>query len=86
VISVSVLVWSFLFKQWGQWAPTGAWAPVPDAGGNSGDDDSPVLVTAREALVSQPTADGCREVVKRVGKHQAGRMLDGRTWDEYPST
>ena len=22
---------------------------------------------------------------ERMGKHRAGRVLDGRTWDEYPS-
>lgn len=25
------------------------------------------------------------ELMVRVGKHAAGRLLDGRTWDEYPA-
>jgi protein gp37 len=25
-------------------------------------------------------------VLCRVGKHAAGRELDGRTWDQYPAT
>ena len=25
------------------------------------------------------------EIVVRVGKHAAGRFLDGRTWDELPA-
>ena len=24
------------------------------------------------------------EMVMRVGKHAAGRLLDGRTWDQFP--
>ena len=27
-----------------------------------------------------------RQPVVRVGKHAAGRVLDGRTWDEFPAT
>ena len=29
---------------------------------------------------------GHREVIERMGKKAAGRVLDGRTWDEYPDT
>lgn len=39
---------SFLFKQWGEWAPEGD------------------------------------NAMRRVGKKAAGRLLDGRTWDEVP--
>lgn len=43
----------FLFKQWGEWAPT-------------------------------TTVEGY--AIRRVGKKAAGRLLDGRTWDEFPET
>lgn len=26
-----------------------------------------------------------RQLMRRVGKKAAGRLLDGRTWDEYPA-
>jgi len=35
-----------------------------------------------------PAGDGCLKpnhiTMYRVGKKRAGRILDGRTWDEYP--
>ena len=32
------------------------------------------------------TAEAMREAyaMRRIGRHAAGRELDGRTWDEYP--
>lgn len=39
-----------------------------------------------EAFAALPVDDhGCREEIARIGKHKAGRVLDGRTWDEYPA-
>jgi len=77
----------FLFKQWGEWAPgdacdasTGdAMYALLDAGrycvvGQAGD------THPRDAAqVSQPSVS-----VYRAGKKAAGRMLDGRTWNEFP--
>ncbi|MEV6602128.1 phage Gp37/Gp68 family protein [Actinoplanes sp. NPDC051346] len=62
----------FHFKQFGEWAPTGQYS--------SGGTD------ARQQLVG-PVLDGSgrREVIARVGKKAAGRVLDGRTWDEPPT-
>jgi protein gp37 len=61
----------FFFKQFGEWAPTGAL-------GIGGHDP-------RRGFVGAPKDEhGCREEIARVGKHKAGRVLDGRTWDEYP--
>lgn len=70
----------FFFKQWGEWVP---WI------GRKLDDlllDQP----GRHALVMP---DGTvhtdflpgGEVMARVGKKAAGRLLDGRTWEEMPS-
>jgi protein gp37 len=62
----------FLFKQWGEWAPTGA----VGIGGHD----------PRRGFVGPPVDDhGCREEIARIGKHKAGRLLDGRTWDEFPA-
>ena len=88
----------FLFKQWGEFAPwvTEEWFTRGGAerhphtwvanDGRSGDcwivdddgnwsnwtGDPPLGVEAAAAIMS------------RVGKAEAGRMLDGRTWDEFP--
>ena len=64
---------AFFFKQFGEWVPTG-WLgigePHPD----------------RERLIGDPVDEhGHRVVVERAGKKAAGRLLDGRTWDEYPT-
>ncbi len=65
----------FLFKQWGEWAPNG-WRGIGMSQGHMG----------RERLVGPVLDDmGHREVIERVGKKAAGRELDGRTWDEYPT-
>lgn len=60
----------FFFKQWGEWAPTGTAAGSAVTGGWS--------VTAGELR------RGGRVFADRVGKKAAGRLLDGRTWDEVP--
>jgi protein gp37 len=65
----------FFFKQWGEWAPR------PCA------TDIPVGATATKGLSSQPglfiTSVG--EAMSLVGKKYAGRMLDGREWNEFPA-
>jgi protein gp37 len=58
----------FFFKQWGEWRAMERWGEG-DQTGHLG----PPTVTL---------LDGC--LLRRVGKHAAGRELDGRTWDEYP--
>lgn len=70
----------FLFKQWGEWAPEidasvdidpGTW--INEATGETG--------TENYAL----TSGGRWQGMYRVGKKAAGRLLDGRTWDETPT-
>jgi protein gp37 len=62
---------AFLFKQWGDWQPTGLGIG---------------LFRPPEQLIGPPLDDmGHRQIVRRVGKHRAGRQLDGRTWDEFPA-
>lgn len=80
----------FFFKQWGEWAPH---KPLP--GGDLGAD-----VRAGRVTTVHPTGESDVEVFKRtggrstisgsrymarVGKKTAGRTLDGRTHDAFPS-
>lgn len=72
----------FLFKQWGEWRPhvTGVHPLAlgrpschvnPDGTHHTTSNPGPLLPGAAFML--------------HVGKKQAGRELDGRTWDEYPA-
>jgi protein gp37 len=63
---------AFLFKQWGAWAPTGhGTGPF----------------TGITRLVGDPVdGQGLRQLMCRVGKRRAGRVLDGRTHDQFPRT
>ncbi|WP_062214663.1 DUF5131 family protein [Streptomyces sp. NBRC 109706] len=62
----------FLFKQWGEYVPTGY---LVIGGTGSG------------TLAFKDPVDelGHRVEVRRVGKGRAGRELDGRVWDEFPT-
>lgn len=60
---------AFHFKQWGEWAPLTATEP-------------PCVMGDRYQLL--PSDNGRAVYVERVGKKAAGRLLDGRTWDEIP--
>jgi protein gp37 len=61
----------FHFKQWGAFAPSGVVGLGRPFPGN--------------AFVGEPVnKDGFRTEMTRVGKGKAGRILDGRTWDEFP--
>lgn len=69
---------AFFFKQHGEWSAQ------PDSPnmiiGANGSVWHPLYNTA--ALPNSP--DAGRTIVARVGKKAAGRLLDGRTWDEFP--
>lgn len=69
----------FFFKQWGEWAP------VPDS------DGKPVVyldAAGQEVpwdVLRRSTTDRTTITrLTRVGKRNAGRNLDGHTWDEQP--
>jgi protein gp37 len=74
----------FFFKQWGEWAPVSNlpedtrldfahWAWVNSAGG----DHIPAFVQFKKKPANH-------ELMGRVGKKLAGRLLDGVLHDEYP--
>jgi protein gp37 len=72
----------FFFKQWGEWAPV-----EPDDWRNRRETDSLIRLDGRHWPLAQPhgAADGAEVTIRRAGKKAAGRVLDGRTWDEFPA-
>ena len=64
---------AFFFKQWGAWTPR--------------DDDNAVLVVNDGSFVAEPDSTsipGSPILMRRVSKSEAGRELEGRTWDQMP--
>jgi protein gp37 len=76
----------YLFKQWGDWHPTGDGEWFLDQRCQVIDPSGKILGRPWCEVERLATAEraGCA-VVSRVGKKAAGRELDGRTWDEYPA-
>jgi protein gp37 len=73
----------FFFKQWGAWRPGLANTPGSASPLNHGyfcADGRWLSGTGNRAT----SAPNTREHIARVGKANAGRLLDGRTWDEMP--
>lgn len=78
----------FLFKQWGEWAQAGMrqsglpgqYALAPREGWFGEGAPAP---TELEHFPRQFLAFGS-DVLERVGKKTAGRLLDGREWNEVP--
>ncbi len=72
---------SFLFKQWGEWVDgdggRGAWLGSV----HQGVADCHLLPDGRQVSSIHSGA----VAMHRVGKKAAGRLLDGRTWDEVPA-
>lgn len=89
----------FFFKQWGEWLPVGPIysdddttehlaALDTDDGSFDGDDPRECHVTStgyltRARFDGQPSPGTW--AMRRVGKKAAGRLLDGREWNEYPN-
>jgi len=72
----------FHFKQWGEWLPVlledGGDVWLPDDG-SEGDE------ACRFEGMRRPIMRVAGQDFARVGKRLAGRLLDGRTWDEAPA-
>jgi protein gp37 len=74
---------AFWFKQWGEWGSTPTLPPAPPHFG--------VHEMGRERRAKNeideseyPMTTMGREMVFRFGRKLAGRMLDGRTWEDTP--
>ena len=75
---------SFFFKQWGEWREPIGDEDYDTSKGRGG--NPPAFIISMDGTVHCFThlGDDHRPVVIRVGKKAAGRLLDGRTWDEMP--
>lgn len=77
----------FLFKQWGQWREPLAGERYDTTMGRA--QRVPAFIVSRDGTVhcfeNEQTRDGGQTML-RVGKRAAGRLLDGHTHDEFPST
>ena len=71
---------AFFFKQWGEWTPERPSSFGRRASGMVAFDNE-----ARHYNPRQPDDWLTMTTMYRAGKKKAGRMLDGRTWDEYPN-
>lgn len=69
----------FFFKQWGEWSP-----------GYQADISSGALVRSRcQMIASEDYPEQgirCEVGTFKVGKKRAGRLLDGREWNEFPQS
>lgn len=82
----------FLFKQWGEWGVDRG----PESTGRDriADGRAPCAYYKNGAwefesngfAVDLDDSKGCGEWVYRLGKKSAGRLLDGRTHDDFPAT
>ncbi len=71
----------FFFKQWGEWFPRSQWEHNPRL--VLPDDDFAFTSDAPYILRFEDRIDGI-EVMHRVGKRRAGRLLDGVEHNEFP--
>jgi protein gp37 len=72
---------AFLFKQWGEWAPS-----TPEAAaGNPRSGWKALAAHPHVAKAAELYPDAGAEFVARVGKKAAGRLLDGVEHSEFPN-
>ena len=74
----------FFFKQWGEWAVTGKSYTIDLGPGMHGPAFSPFDAKDKGSYYVRLDEPGKYDHVERVGKHAAGRLLDGREWNEFP--
>lgn len=75
----------FLFKQWGEWAPTAREPIHPEALKRPGNLCRVEHINQPDHYAAVSFTGNTRYHIERVGKKAAGRMLDGRAWDEVPA-
>lgn len=78
----------FMLKQWGEWEPV---APLSGGRTDAEEEREANQYGEREALEPDGSfTHDCHQpllgsfLVEHVGEKKAGRLLDGRTWDEVP--
>lgn len=71
----------FFFKQHGEWFPRDQWEHNPEL--ILPDDDVAYINGPRTFVFEEP---GDVTAMHKVGKHAAGRLLDGVEWNEFPQT
>lgn len=69
----------FLFKQWGEWAPVG----LTFLCGAEADKET-IVTKDGESWGDYPPAKAY--TMRKLGKKGAGRLLDGREWNEVPAS
>jgi protein gp37 len=69
---------AYHFKQWGEWVDE--FHPAVDVSKHEQFDGFTTPIKDASGQVT----DYQGQYMFRVGKHAAGRLLDGRTWDEFP--
>ncbi|MDD5249680.1 MAG: phage Gp37/Gp68 family protein [Rhodocyclaceae bacterium] len=83
----------FLFKQWGEWVPRSACYHTFEDGTSCADRDpeckllGPVVRLTKlgnDGSQLKNSGEGDSVYLQRIGKKAAGRLLDGREWNEYP--
>ncbi|MNW41810.1 Phage protein Gp37/Gp68 [compost metagenome] len=78
----------FLFKQWGEWVPTnaekdtGVYVPGVFPGDVCMSPNGECDVAPENYICFFNETEGT--TMRKIGKKKAGRLLDGRTWDEFP--
>ncbi len=75
------------FKQWGAWTPEdipGKRVAISRRDGAIGDHWG--IYRFRSGAYARAESRDDTAFMVRVGKHRAGRILDGREWDQYPET
>lgn len=76
----------FLFKQFGAWVPESACLHPGNAPAAFLDLDGTFRPLVNGKPETSPMARGDAITIRRVSKKAAGRSLDGRVWDEFPTT
>jgi protein gp37 len=81
----------YFFKQWGEWAPVPTDHPKAQGMDVRGYFGAQCNYVERPPMSALPAGqwsiggDTGFTPMGRVGKTRAGRLLDGRTWDEFPA-
>jgi protein gp37 len=71
---------AFHFKQWGEWAPS----TPEEAGGNPRSGWRCLAGHPHVARAAELYPEAGAAFIEHKGKKAAGRLLDGRTWDQMP--